>query len=62
MGSIADFAAGLCLGSPLRGEIEARRAGEVERVAVEVGERLTARYGAGPAEGPMQALVVTARV
>lgn len=57
---VAGLAEGMCLGSPLRGEIEARRPGAVQAVAEAVSARLVERYGPGEVGSPMQALVVTA--
>lgn len=58
--SPADAARGLCLGSPLRGEIEARGADKLEAAAQAAAEALQARFGAGRFSAPGQALVVTA--
>jgi ubiquinone/menaquinone biosynthesis C-methylase UbiE len=58
--SARDIAMGLCMGSPLRGEIEARRPGGLDAVTAAVAEALAARFGAGHIEGKGQALVVTA--
>lgn len=59
--SAADAARGLCLGSPLRGEIEARGPDRLEPAAQAAAEALEARFGAGRIAPPGQALVVTAR-
>jgi ubiquinone/menaquinone biosynthesis C-methylase UbiE len=53
-------ATGLCQGSPLRSEIEARGADRLEEVTAQVSEALKARFGSGPIENRMSALVVTA--
>lgn len=55
-----DAARGLCLGSPLRGEIEARRPDALEAAAAAAAQALEARLGAGPIHAPGQALVVAA--
>lgn len=60
--SAAELATGLCLGTPLRAELEARRPGEVETVVRAVAETLERELGAGPLHGRGQALVVTATV
>jgi len=59
--SAADAAQGFCLGTPLRGEIEARGADRLEPAAQAAAEALQARFGAGPFAAPAQALVVAAR-
>lgn len=56
----ADAARGLCLGSPLRGEIEARGADRLEPAAQAAAETLEQRFGSGPISGAGQALVVVA--
>ena len=56
-----DAATGLCCGSPLRAEIEARAPGRVEEVAGAVAEDLRALWGAGAVEQPMSALAILAR-
>jgi len=54
-------AKGLCMGSPLRGEIEARDPDGLEAAAAAVAEAMGARFGEGPITRAMgQALVVTA--
>lgn len=57
--SAADAASGLCMGSPLRGEIEAR--GDLDGVVAAVTKALTAAFGEGPIKTRGQALVITAR-
>ena len=59
-GSAGQLAMGMCLGSPLRAEIDARRPGQVEVVAQTVAAEMNRRFGDGPVEGKGQALVVTA--
>lgn len=60
--SAAELAAGLCLGTPLRAQLEARRPGGLESVVDEVAKALAREYGEGPVTGRGQALVVTATV
>ena len=48
------------LGTPLRGEIEARDPGGLERATDAATEALRARYGDGPIEGRISAVVVAA--
>jgi ubiquinone/menaquinone biosynthesis C-methylase UbiE len=55
-----DAAVGYCQGTPLRGEIEARDATRLGAVTDAVASAYAARYGAGPIEDSMMALVVTA--
>ena len=56
--SPADAAIGLCQGTPLRPEIEAR--GDLEQVTDAAAQALTRRFGAGPISEPLSAHVVTA--
>jgi len=58
--SAADFAAGMCTGSPLRAELEARAPGGLQGVVDQVAGALARRFGSGPIAGRGQALVVTA--
>lgn len=58
----AGFVRGICEGSPMAAEIEARRPGGVEAVVETVTAELTRRLGAGPISGTGQALVITAQV
>jgi ubiquinone/menaquinone biosynthesis C-methylase UbiE len=53
-------AMGLCQGTPLRAEIEARAPERLEDITAKVAEALTARFGASAVENRMSALVVTA--
>ena len=53
-------AAGMCQGSPLRGEIEARDPDGLGRATEAGATALRERFGAGPFRAPMQALLVTA--
>lgn len=52
---------GLCQGSPLRAEIEARAPGRLDEITARVTERLAERFGTAAIENPMLAFVVTAR-
>jgi SAM-dependent methyltransferase len=58
--SAYDVAAGYCLGTPLRAEIEARAPGEAERVTQAVAAALERRFGTGPIEASMRAHIVSA--
>lgn len=49
-----------CQGTPLRNEIEARDPGGLERATAAASVALRARYGDGPIEGRISAVVVTA--
>lgn len=49
-----------CQGTPLRGEIEAREAGGLERATVVAADALRAQFGEGPIEGRISAVVVSA--
>ena len=53
-------AIGYCQGSPLRFEIEARDESALEKVTAAAAAALEKRFGAGPIEGRMQALVFVA--
>jgi SAM-dependent methyltransferase len=53
-------AIGLCQGTPLRGEIEARGPGRLEEVTAIVTRALRERFGSGAIENRMRAVVVTA--
>jgi ubiquinone/menaquinone biosynthesis C-methylase UbiE len=59
--SAADAAEGLCLGTPLRGELEAHGADAPARAVRAATAALQAAFGPGPISAPGQALVVTAR-
>ena len=56
--SPADAAIGLCQGTPLRPEIEAR--GDLQQATDAATEALTARFGPGPIAQPLSAHVITA--
>lgn len=53
-----DVALGFCQGTPLRGELEARDPARVEEATRVAAEALAARFGKGPVDGRMQALVI----
>jgi len=53
-------AIGLCQGTPLRGEIEARSPDGLEAATAAATSALQARFGAGSFQNRMSALVVTA--
>jgi len=55
----ADIAAGYCLGTPLRSEIEARGV-DVDAVVAAIAEEIEARLGPAPVTGRMQAYIVIA--
>jgi ubiquinone/menaquinone biosynthesis C-methylase UbiE len=54
-------ATGLCQGTPLRGEIEARAPGRLDEITAKAAEALAARFGPASVENRMSALVVSAR-
>lgn len=58
--SPADPAIGLCQGSPLRGEIEARAPDRLAEVTQQAAWAVARLYGSGAVAGPMRAHVVTA--
>jgi hypothetical protein len=58
--SSRDTAIAFCQGTPARGEIEARGAPDLEAVTQAVTEALARRFGDGPIEGAIQALVISA--
>jgi ubiquinone/menaquinone biosynthesis C-methylase UbiE len=58
--SAEHVAIGLCQGTPLRGEIEARNPQGLAAATAAVTNALQARFGAGPFENRMSALVATA--
>ena len=49
-----------CEGTPLRNEIEAREPGGLQRATVVATEAIRARYGPGPVEGRISAVIVSA--
>jgi hypothetical protein len=58
--SAEHVAIGLCQGTPLRGEIEARTPEGLAAATAAAESALQARFGAGPFQNRMSALVVTA--
>jgi SAM-dependent methyltransferase len=58
--SAEQAAVGLCKGTPLRSEIEARDAARLEQVTDEVRKALVARFGPSSFDNRMRALVVSA--
>ncbi len=56
-----DPAIGFCHGTPLRSEIEARDPKRLEAVTEAAAEAVAQRFGGGPIEGGIQAIVVVAR-
>ena len=58
--SASAAAMGMCQGTPLRGEIEARDPDGPARATAEVAAALRERFGDGAFRAPMQALLVTA--
>jgi ubiquinone/menaquinone biosynthesis C-methylase UbiE len=58
--SAGHVAIGLCQGTPLRGEIEARNPQGLAAATAAATSALQARFGAGPFDNRMSALVVTA--
>lgn len=53
-------AMGFCQGSPLRGEIEARKSPDLEQATEAATRAVARRFGTGPVQARIQALVVTA--
>ena len=51
-----------CEGTPLRNEIEARSPGGLQAATAACAEALAERFGTGPVDGRIQALVVTIRI
>jgi SAM-dependent methyltransferase len=60
--SARDVAAGFCEGSPLRAEIEARAAGRLAAITEAATAAVAKRFGNGPIESTMQAIVIEARI
>ena len=54
-------AIGFCQGTPLRSEIEARDPKQLEPVTEAAAEALARRFGRGPIEGGIQAIVIVAQ-
>jgi SAM-dependent methyltransferase len=59
-GSAREPALGMAQGSPLRNEIEARDPARLDEATDRAEAAIRARFGSGPVEGRMQALMVTA--
>jgi len=59
--SYRDPVIGLCQGTPLRGEIEARAPGRLDEVTEVAAAAVAARFGTGPIDAKMSALLVEAR-
>lgn len=59
--SAADVATGFCQGTPIRAEIEARAPDRLSATTQAVAKGLAERFGDGPIESRLQALVVSAR-
>ncbi len=55
-----DPATAFCLGTPMRGEIEARGAPVLEAATQQAAQALARRFGNGPIEGRIRAFVVSA--
>ncbi|MCC8982558.1 class I SAM-dependent methyltransferase [Bradyrhizobium acaciae] len=55
-----DVAIAYCQGTPMRGEIEAQGQPSLEAATERVAEALARRYGNGPIDGKIQALVISA--
>lgn len=53
-------AIGFCQGTPLRGEIEARDASRLQAATDATAAAIAQRFGTGPVDGRIQAIVVTA--
>jgi SAM-dependent methyltransferase len=58
--SVVDVATGFCLGSPLRGEIETRNTIPLDQAVRLIAQALAVRFGNGPIDAKLQALVFTA--
>jgi ubiquinone/menaquinone biosynthesis C-methylase UbiE len=58
--SARDVAVAYCQGTPLRTEIEARDASSLQAATDQAEDALRRRFGSGPVEGRIRALVVTA--
>jgi ubiquinone/menaquinone biosynthesis C-methylase UbiE len=59
-GSPLDPALGFCQGTPLRNEIEARDASRLEEATKRAAEAVAGRFGSGPVEGRIRAIVIDA--
>ncbi len=58
--SPSDAAVAYCQGTPLRNEIEARDKSRLEEATTRAAEALARRFGNGPVDGRIRALVITA--
>ena len=58
--SPSDAAVAYCQGTPLRNEIEARDKSRMEEATTRAAEALARRFGNGPVDGRIRALVITA--
>ncbi len=56
-----DVAVAYCQGTPLRNEIEKRNASRLKEVTTHAAEALERRFGRGPIEGRIRALVLSAK-
>lgn len=56
-----DPAIGMCQGSPLRSEIEARNADRLQEATVAATDAIAARFGFGAVDGKIQAHIIEAR-
>jgi ubiquinone/menaquinone biosynthesis C-methylase UbiE len=59
-GSARDPAIGYCQGTPLRNEIEARGASRLDEATAHAADAVARRFGRGPVDGRIRALVITA--
>jgi ubiquinone/menaquinone biosynthesis C-methylase UbiE len=59
--SASGFARGMCMGSPLRAEIEARAPGDLRAVTEAVARQIERRFGTGEIDSAGEALVFAAR-
>ena len=55
-----DAAVAYCQGTPLRNEIEARNRSRLDEATTKAAEALARRFGNGPVDGRIRALVITA--
>jgi ubiquinone/menaquinone biosynthesis C-methylase UbiE len=55
-----DPAIGFCQGTPLRNEIEARDAARLQEATNRAAQAVASRFGSGPIEGRLQAIVIDA--
>jgi ubiquinone/menaquinone biosynthesis C-methylase UbiE len=59
--SAREVAVAYCQGTPLRNEIEARDAARLEEATARAAQAIAQRFGPGPVDGAISALVVSAR-